>query len=173
MKRTTLIAIAVLFPASLLAALFADPLVVYIGVVYAMMLAALSVVTGIVALVVARSRQRISRWPGHLMLVAAMVGCAGLGTVAFNSWLNDRSVREAKRYPTLVAGPLEDYRRAHGAYPQSLEELPAAPPVPSLLVRPYGYSTDGVTYSFSFPRPGGIFDMWTYHSATQTWGFSD
>lgn len=76
---------------------------------------------------------------------------------------------EAKAYPAIIEPLLEAYRQTHGSYPTSLDQLPTKPAIPRLLRRPYGYRSDGTSYSFSFLPPDFGLDTWDYLSTTKKW----
>ncbi len=112
--------------------------------------------------------------PALTILSSVAVFCCLLGVaVPANKFVHECAVATAKEYPARVAALLEGYRQAHGAYPTSLDQLPARPPVPRLLRGEHGYHSDGRSYSFSFGQPGGFIDTWEYDSGTQIWQLSD
>jgi hypothetical protein len=103
-----------------------------------------------------------------LFLVAAFGCFVGLA-IPTNRFIQQRAVAAAKEYPAVVAPMLEAYRKTQGLYPTSLDQLPTKPSVPRLLRRPHSYRSDGLSYSFYFPAPGGLMDTWSYDSKTRQW----
>ena len=89
-----------------------------------------------------------------------------------NGFIQERAVTAAKAYPARIAPLLEVYRKSHGFYPMKLDELPSKPSVPRLLRSSYGYRSNGHHYTFCFPQPGGIIDVWDYDSETKSWHLS-
>jgi hypothetical protein len=106
-----------------------------------------------------------------LSIVAALGSFVGIA-IPSNRFVQQRAVVAAKDYPSRVAPMLEAYRSRHGAYPANLAQLPTKPSLPRLLRSSYGYRSDGSSYSFSFPQPGGLIDTWEYSSETKTWYLS-
>lgn len=106
-------------------------------------------------------------------IVVGFCGFIGL-TIPANYFVFERAAAAAKAYPARVVPLLEAYRKANGRYPNSLAELPDAPPVPRLIRDDsYGYRSDGESYGFSFGRPGGLIDVWIYNPQTGEWDLSD
>ncbi len=105
-----------------------------------------------------------------LMLLGWSIAIVFLAMVAIpaNAFLQDHAVENAKVYSEKIDGLLEEYRRDHGAYPSSLDQIPSAPPMPRLLRR-NDYYSDGETYSLDFQVPGGLLDRWHYTSETHQW----
>ena len=108
-----------------------------------------------------------------LMILSTVGGWALIATATV--WANDFAQRwpiaEAKAYPQQVEPLLEAYRVSHGAYPKRLDQLPAHPKPPRLM-RESGYQSDGSDYSFTFPQPGDMTDLWIYDRATKRWELS-
>ena len=107
-----------------------------------------------------------------ILSIVAAFGCFVGLAIPTNRFIQQRAVVSAKDYPSLVAPLLEAHRTTNGAYPTNLEQIPAMPSIPRLLRRPFGYRSDGNSYSFSFPQPGGLIDTWDYSSQTKTWYLS-
>ena len=115
------------------------------------------------------------RWlrPPLLMLRAVFVIACLIGlTLPINGFIQERAVAAAKAYPDHIAPLLEAYRKIHGVYPTNLDEIPSKPSVPRLLRSSYGYRSDGNHYTFCFPEPGGMIDVWDYDSRTKLWHLS-
>ncbi len=152
----------------------ADPLLLTILVFAALFYAALPLTgVGVVFFLYARA---IHASPSFALrfLVTILIGSALLGvSVPLNRLVQAQAEALAKDYPARVAPALEAYRQTSGAYPSSLDQLPSKPFVPRLLRRPFGYRSDGKHYSFSFPVPGGMIDVWDYSSQTKNWSVSD
>lgn len=147
---------------------YGDPFLVGGFAIFALMICAAVLAIGLFLLFFSLATHRA--WRPPLVLMAIAVAAAGIaaGTVSLNQRVQDRAVAQAKAYPDRIAPLLEAYRQAHGAYPKSLDHLPTTPPLPRLL-RHNAYHSDGKTYSFQFPQPGGLIDTWNYDSETQTW----
>ncbi len=73
--------------------------------------------------------------------------------------------RTLETYPAKVAVQLEDYRKAHGNYPSSLDAIPGLPPLPLELM----YWTDDSTYFFSYNDPWSMFGGYQFDVAGQKW----
>ncbi|MEO5913535.1 MAG: hypothetical protein ABIS50_04840 [Luteolibacter sp.] len=124
---------------------------------------------GVVSLIVAR-RIGSSFRPGLTILsIVTAFGCFVGLAIPTCRFVQQRGIAAAKEYPAQVAPLLEVYRQAHGAYPTSLDQLPAKPVVPRFLRRSNSYHSDGVSYSFSFVSQGSIMDSWEYSSDRKTW----
>ena len=102
---------------------------------------------------------------GGVFCLAAFAGF----TVLLSVFIQQRAVVRAKAYPNRIAPLLEAYHYAHGDYPKSLDQLPSAPSLPSLLRDTGSYQSDGPTYHLRFSQPGGFGDVWVYDSETRTW----
>ena len=107
-----------------------------------------------------------------ILSIVAAIGCFVGLAIPSNRIVQQRAVVAARDYPSRVAPMLEAYRSTHGAYPTNLAQLPTKPSLPRLLRVSYGYRSDGSSYSFSFPQPGGLIDTWEYSSETKTWYLS-
>ena len=76
----------------------------------------------------------------------------------------------AREYPRLVAPFLEAYRKTHGTYPESLDQLPSKPSVPRLMHgRCYSGGDDRYTFSFTQQAYIDITEDWIYKSETRKW----
>lgn len=157
----------------------------FIGVVWCMdpfilvMLSILVAFIGIPALLVAGilwlfafRHGRANRPALTILSIVATFGCFVGLAIPSNRFVQQRAIIAAKNYPSRVAPMLEAYRTTHGAYPTSLAQLPAMPSLPRLLRSPFGYRSDGSSYSFSFPQPGGFINTWEYYSETKMWNLS-
>jgi hypothetical protein len=89
--------------------------------------------------------------------------------VPANRYLIHRDELAAQAFPDQIHPLLEAYHASHGSYPSSLQLLPDVPPLPRLLRPPFGYSSEGSTYQFSFPKPGDLIDIWEYNSESHAW----
>jgi hypothetical protein len=127
---------------------------------------------GIIMLLIAARRQQSLAPAMRLLAGVVLAVCFGGTAMLVNHFVQKGAVLDAKAYPQKIAPLLETYRRAHGTYPATLDQLPSKPSVPRLLRSPYGYRSDGQSYSFSFPEPGGLIDTWQYDSETRQWHLS-
>lgn len=129
--------------------------------------ATIAIVTSLLAGGTGHSRRSRLKMLAVGLMWGGLVGAA----MPLNRLVQQCAVIEAKAYLASIAPLLEAYRQTHGSYPDTLSELPSAPPLPRLLRR-FGYLSAGQTYySFSIPQPGG--DTWDYDSATGTWDISE
>jgi len=151
---------------------FADPFSLILFAVVPLLWIGLPAVLIACFLLLVAIRTGRSRRPA-LTILSAVGGFACLVGLAIpsNHFVQEWAVSAAKAFPARVAPQLEAYRQAHGAYPTSLDQLPSKPSVPRLM-RGFGYRSDGQSYSFMFPQPGGLIDTWNYDSETQTWHLS-
>lgn len=152
---------------------YADPFQLFLYVVAGLLwVAAPCAAAALVILVFAAATKRRSRPP--LLLLTGVFVFASLMAVSLpiNSFMQQRAVVAAKAYPDRVAPLLEQYRQEHGTYPATLDQLPSHPRVPRLLRMDHGYRSDGQHYTFYFPQPGGLIDVWDYDSETRTWHLS-
>jgi len=86
----------------------------------------------------------------------------------------ERAVTSMKAYHARVSPLLEEYRRVHGRYPETIEELSGAPRRPLLLGRgSYSWREDGDNgpcYRMVYRLPGTVFpDEWSYDSDRGEW----
>lgn len=150
---------------------YGEPVIVALFAAAALFLCTALLAVGLFILCFSLATRRAWRPPVVLMVIAVVGAGMVVGAVSLNHLVQDRAVLHAKAYPERVAPQLESYRQAHGNYPQSLDQLPAAPRLPRLL-RDRAYSSDGRSYSFQFPSPGGFIDVWVYSSETRSWHLS-
>ena len=165
--------IAVVFVACFIAVVWCmDPFILMmLGILVAWMGIPALLVAGILWLF-AFHYGRSNRPALTILSIVAAFGCFVGLAIPSNRFVQQRAVVTAKDYPSRVALMLEAYRTTHGVYPASLAQLPAMPSLPRLLRSPFGYRSDGSSYSFSFPQPGGLIDTWEYYSETKTWNLS-
>jgi len=168
-KRKVLISIPALIATLAFIVWFVDPFLVGAFMSLPLLAAIPCFVIGLVWLVVSRTQGRSIPQPCILIFTAFAMACLAWPTLTANRWVHQRAADAAKHYPEQVSPLLEAYRREHGAYPRSLDQLPSKPPMPRLLRKSYSYKSDGRTYSFSFAQPGGLIDTWHYDSETHTW----
>ncbi len=173
LTRSRWIFVAVVFVACFIG------IVLYIDPFMLMMLGIIAIFIGIPALLVAgilwliAFRYGYSNRPALTILsIVTIFGCFVGLAIPSNHFAQQIAVDAAKDYPSRVAPMLEAYRSTHGAYPTNLAQLPTKPSLPRLLRVSYGYRSDGSSYSFSFPQPGGLIDTWEYSSETKTWYLS-
>lgn len=170
-KRFWIPVAAIVVLAVLLAAVwFVDPFVMMIlGMSSLVLVGAPGALAGVVMLMGARTQKRPLRPALTLLLSVAAYGAAVGLAIPANKFVHENAVLAAKAYPEQIAPLLEDYRKAHGSYPASLDLLPAKPSVPRLLRSGHGYHSSGSSYRFSFNVPGGLVDTWDYRSETGLW----
>jgi hypothetical protein len=161
-------AVAIVISACAGVAWYGDPFLVGLFAIFAFMICAAVLAVGVFLLFFSLATRRAWRPPLVLMAIAVISAGIVAGAISLNRAVQDRAVLHAKAYPDRIAPLLEAYRQAHGVYPKSLDQLPSTPPLPRLL-RDDAYHSDGKTYSFQFPQPGGFIDTWTYDSETRTW----
>jgi hypothetical protein len=155
------------------AACFVDPFLLGIIVIGASFwIGAPIFAVGLFMLLIAARRQQSLAPARKILLGIVTAVCIGGAAMLTNHFVQERAVVAAKAYPEQIAPLLEAYRQKHGVYPTSLDELPSKPRVPRLLRSSYGYRSDGHTYTFSFPQPGGLIDTWGYDSETRAWHLS-
>ncbi len=112
-----------------------------------------------------RTGMAISLWS---LAAVALVWCSlGLGSI-----FQLGAIGKAQSYPNRLAPVLEEHRRMHGAYPDSLEDLAKAPPLPRLLGDRYAYQSRASNYRLVFRPPSEMLGVWIYESATGHWEFS-
>lgn len=154
---------------------FADPFALLLfGIVPLLWIGVPATLVGCAMLFIAIRTKRSRRAAVAILSIVFGSTCfIGLAIPA-NDFVQQLAVDAAKAYPAKVAPLLEAYRDAHGSFPNSLDQLPAAPRLPRLLRRwgRHCYRSDGRTYSFSFPQPGGLINSWDYDSQTRTWHLS-
>jgi hypothetical protein len=153
--------------------IYADPLLLAI-LVYAATLWIATPCIG-VALVIFLFAAVSRRWLRPPLLLLSMIfaiACLMWLTLPINLFIQRRAVAAAQAYPDRIAPLLEQYREQHGMYPNTLDQLSSRLRVPRLLRRSYGYHSDGQHYTFTFPEPGGMIDVWDYSSETRTWHLS-
>jgi hypothetical protein len=105
------------------------------------------------------------------IFVALGIALLSVAAVPINRVLFEHAVADAKSYPEKIADRLEQHLKTHGTYPSSLAEIKDLPRPPRLLP-PARYRSEGTTYSFWFPVPGGLIDTWHYDSRTGRWTLS-
>lgn len=168
MKRTiTISALIVIYAAS---AYFPDPFILLVFTLGAGLWLGLPILVGcMIASLVALLAHRSPKIPISIAaVVIAIFAFSGLAIPA-NSYIHKQAEITAKAYPEKIIPFLEAYREQHGSYPANLDELPDKPPLPRLLRTSHAYRSDGTTFSFFFPKPGGLLDAWYFDSDSREW----
>ncbi len=150
----------------------ADPFIFRILMLFSAFWVCLPVSVGcLLALLIAGVARRSAEIPlsilKYLLAIILLSWVAG----SLNSFIFNQAEAEAKAYPEKIVPLLEAYRRQQGRYPSSLDVLKDKPSVPRLLRKPDAYKSDGKTFLFSFPKPGGLMDFWHFESETRVWRF--
>ena len=125
----------------------------------------------VILLLVAVHTGRSRRIPINILLSVLGFACFVGFAIPANNFIQERAVADAKAYPARVAPSLEAYKKTHGVYPSNLDQLSSKTLLPRLM-RHFGYQSDGQSYSFMFPQPGGLIDVWIYDSKTSEWHLS-
>jgi len=152
---------------------YADPMLLLILVYAGLLWIALPCAAIMLAILLFAAVSRSWLRPPLLLLsVVLAVTCLMWLTLPINGFIRQNAVIAAKAYPERIAPLLEQYREQHGAYPSNLDQLPSRPHIPRLLRSSHGYRSDGQHYTFTFPQPGGMIDVWDYSSETRSWHLS-
>ncbi len=150
----------------------ADPFVFRLCMIVGAFWICLPVCVGcVLALLIALVARKSGRLPLSIMKYTISAFLLGSAAAQLNAFIFSRAEEEAKAYPEKILPLLESYHKQHGRYPSSLDVLDGKPAIPRLLRVPDAYKSDGKTFSFSFPKPGGLMDFWHFQSETREWKF--
>jgi hypothetical protein len=168
MKRAIIISVLIVIYALL--AYSPDPFFLLVFTLGAGLWLGLPILIGcLIASLIAFFAHRSARIPIYIAAtVVSIFAFSGLAIPA-NVYIHKQAEITAKEYPERIIPFLEAYREEHGHYPTSLDEVPNKPPLPRLLRTPHAYKSDGTTFSFFFPKPGGFLDAWHFSSDTREW----
>jgi hypothetical protein len=124
-------------------------------------------------LVLSLDRQTHFRRPALQLLHGAFaLGCLCGTTILLNQLVYDRAVNAAKEFASRLEPLVESYRKAHGSFPASLEDLSAVVQLPRLY-RNDAYSMEDGAWSLQFRNPETFWHQWAYDSSSRTWRVLD
>lgn len=78
-------------------------------------------------------------------------------------------IANAKAYCEALAPKLEAYHSLHGSYPRDILLVADTSNCPRLLRSPTFYYNAGVTYTFLFDDPRGLFHAWIWSGDKREW----
>jgi hypothetical protein len=97
-----------------------------------------------------------------------VVGGSLVLSLSLGRFLHQYEIRATRQYVTNIVPMLEEYRREHGQYPESLAAFPELPP-PRLLRGAHGYHAVDDGFRFEFWDPAGVMDGYCFDSSTREW----
>jgi hypothetical protein len=116
-----------------------------------------------------RQRSRILAMLSRVALWAGLVALSAAVSMPIGAVVLRRDIAAAKRYCEDLVPDLDAYKRAHGRYPEGIDAVTAPTRAPRLL-RPFPfYTSNGESFSFSFPNPGGMMNFFAYDSKRREW----
>jgi len=107
----------------------------------------------------------------RIVAIIALVCVSGVISLAPGHWVVEHDIDAAKRYCDALIIQIDDYKRAHGAYPADVSVLHPDPNVPLLLRADWStmYRPYGSWFSIDFTDPRGIMNWIGYSSTTREW----
>jgi len=93
-------------------------------------------------------------------------------SLSLGRFLNQYEIRATRQCVSNIVPMLEEYRREHGRYPESLAAYPESPP-PRLLREPHGYRAVDDGFRFEYWDSAGMVDGYCFDSSTREWYYFD
>lgn len=115
--------------------------------------------------------QRLAR----VAALVAVVSASTLVSLIPGRELVKGDIAAAKKYCESLIPEIDEYQRAHGAYPLDISLIPQSGEVPRLLRGSQSrgefcqYWSDGSEFSFNFGDPRGIMNFIGYNSHVRRW----
>lgn len=91
-----------------------------------------------------------------------------VGIVA-SHFVSQSRITEAQRWCESLASKIEDWRAAHGEYPESIQGSELVVDPPKLCDTRWLYSSRDGTYTLSFYDERGFDSIWSYDPRARTW----
>ena len=101
-----------------------------------------------------------------------VVGGSLVISLSLGRFLHQSEIRATRQYVSSIVPKLEEYRREHGRYPESLTAFPESPP-PRLLRDPHGYRVVDGGFRFEYWDSAGMMDGYCFDSSTREWYYFD
>jgi hypothetical protein len=102
--------------------------------------------------------------------VGVLIACGALVSASFVAgWIGSARTEHRRHDAETIVPLLDEYRRAHGKFPASLDDVVGAPRPPAH----FAYSSDGTKFELGVSEPSGFMDFgvggWTYTSERRIW----
>jgi hypothetical protein len=101
-----------------------------------------------------------------------VVGGSLVISLSLGRFLHQSEIRATRQYVSSIVPKLEEYRREHGRYPESLAAFPESPP-PRLIRDPHGYRAVDDGFRFEYWDSAGMMDGYCFDSSTREWYYFD
>jgi hypothetical protein len=103
----------------------------------------------------------------YVVVSGSLVISLGLGR-----YLHQSEIRATRQYVSSIVPKLDEYRKEHGRYPESLSAFPESPQ-PRLLRDTHGYRVVDDGFRFEYWDSAGMMDGYCFDSSTREWYYFD
>lgn len=107
-----------------------------------------------------------------MFLAYVVVGGSLVISLGLGRFLHQSEISTTRQYVSSIVPKLDEYRREHGRYPESLAAFPESPP-PRLLRDPHGYRAVDDGFRFEYWDSAGMMDGYCFDSSTREWYYFD
>jgi len=107
-----------------------------------------------------------------MFLGYVIVGGSLVISLGLSRFLHQSEIRATRQYVASIVPKLDEYKREHGRYPESLAIFPDSRP-PRLLQEVHGYRADGDGFRFQYWDSAGMMDGYCFDSSTREWYYFD
>jgi hypothetical protein len=99
----------------------------------------------------------------YIVVSVSLVTSLGLGR-----YIQKLEINATRHYVASIVPKLDEYRKVHGRYPESLYAFPDSPP-PRLLRDEHAYQAVDDGFRFEYWDPTGMMDGYCFDSSTREW----
>jgi hypothetical protein len=103
-----------------------------------------------------------------MFLAYLVVGGSLVISLGMGRFLHQSEMRTMRHYVSSIVPKLDQYRREHGRYPESLTAFPESPP-PRLFREAHGYRAVDDGFRFEYWDSAGMMEGHCFDSSTREW----
>jgi len=104
----------------------------------------------------------------HLFCISIMIAGAFLVSLGVGTLIHQADIRGVRQFVERIVPQLEEYKRAHGQYPESLTLLLGVLP-PELFKEPDGYRVNADGFRFEYRDTAELIAGYCFDSSTREW----
>jgi len=108
----------------------------------------------------------------NMFLAYLVVGGSLVISLGLGRYFHQSEIRTTRQYVSSIVPKLDQYKREHGRYPESLAAFPDAPP-PKLFRNAHGYRATVDSFKFEYWDSAGMMDGYCFDSSSRYWYYSD